>query len=151
VVWAYRNLGNPDANPPNRQATALLALGRDYPDRLVACMALADPPHAKADARGPAADGPAKPCTGGAAVGSPGAAASRRLQEVAVAEKRLLSHLSEGTGYVFRPPHDAHVVGCQLDTAKREIRLIFHSESFPVVAEGEPIPDMEREYVPDQY
>jgi hypothetical protein len=41
--WAERNLGNPDAEPPSDLARLLLTLGREYPDRFMACLALQAP------------------------------------------------------------------------------------------------------------
>jgi hypothetical protein len=43
--WAERNLGKPDAEAqaPSELARYLLALGREHPDRFLACLALLEP------------------------------------------------------------------------------------------------------------
>jgi hypothetical protein len=70
---------------------------------------------------------------------------SRRLTEVIVPEAFLLACLRAGTRcWVYDPPVDAHVVGCEVNLAQRALRLVLHAEGFPEVAEGEPIPELER-------
>jgi hypothetical protein len=43
VRWAHKHLGQSGATPPTPLAGLLLNLGCEHPDRLVACLALADP------------------------------------------------------------------------------------------------------------
>src|SRR5262249_25573361 len=69
-----------------------------------------------------------------------------RLKTLTIRESRLLSSFSEETGvWVHKLPNDAHVVSCEADPAKRVIRLFLYSESFAVVEEGQPVPELERE------
>jgi hypothetical protein len=71
----------------------------------------------------------------------------RRLKEVIVPEAFLFAGLRAGTRrWIYHPPHDAHVVGCEANLAQRAIRLVLHAEGFPEVGEGEPIPELERDW-----
>jgi hypothetical protein len=144
-LWAYRNLDNPDAKPPSAYAKLLRDQAREHPDRLFACLILLDAP-AKAEERtgspqGAQVNGVGRLAAGGLDHGQP-----RRLKTVTLQESRLLSSLGEEAGmWVHKLPHDAHVVGCEADPGQRVIRIIMYSEDFPVVEEGQPIPELDRE------
>src|SRR5262245_359863 len=80
VRWAARNLDNPEpGRPPTALARRLLEMGREHPDRLVACLALVSPaqpgPAAEAPVQAQAEDG-----------GFPEEGESRRLRGVSVWE-----------------------------------------------------------------
>ena len=145
--WAYKNLGRPDAVPPTALAGLLVALGREHPDRLVACLVLLDSQAPKAEQRERDANDAQPRGGGGAASEFPDYGPSRRLREVTVSEGRLFAYLRAGSGrWVHTPPHDAHVVGVVANISQRTIRLVIHSEDFPVVEEGKPIPELEKEW-----
>jgi hypothetical protein len=74
----------------------------------------------------------------------------RRLKGVTVQESLVLSWLKAKEPNAFWalvPPFDAHLVGCQVDTARRRFRFLIHSEEFPEVEDGEPIEELVRERV----
>jgi hypothetical protein len=48
---------------------------------------------------------------------------------------------------VWNVPRDARLVWGAVVPARGGVLLIIHSETFPVVAEGEPIPDLEGKVV----
>src|SRR5260370_26750868 len=57
VLWAYRHLGDPDAMPPSPMAERLLALGREEPDRLIACLVMVTGEDQQPERPRPGADG----------------------------------------------------------------------------------------------
>jgi hypothetical protein len=119
-------------------------MGREHPDRLVACLALADP--LLPQAAQPARDAAAQTRDAGG-TNAPTYGPSRRLKEVMVPEAFLLACLRAGKRrWVYHPPQDAHVVGCEANLGQRSLRLVLHSEDFPEVAEGVPIPALEKEW-----
>jgi len=137
IIWAYRNLDKPDARPPSAGAKMWAQLARTQPAHFLDCVLRVDTagePRAVGEAHG----------AGGTASDSP----TRRLKTIAVRETCLFDFLSEGWpnyNNVINPPPDAHVVGCEADTSQRRIGLIISSATFPEVAEGEEIPELERE------
>jgi hypothetical protein len=91
-----------------------------------------------------AADAPTRD-TGG--TNAPGYGPSRRLKEVILPEALLFACLRTGSKrWFYDVPQGAHVVGCEANPAKRVLRLVLCSEDFPEVAEGQPIPELEREW-----
>jgi hypothetical protein len=142
--WVYRNLGNPDVEPPSEFARLLLALGRQHPDRLLACLAALDAQVPKTEQPQQSAEGARPVGPGGTTGWFPEGNDSRRLKQVTVFEGLLLAFLRSGTaGWACDAPFDARVVGCAADASRRAIRLFIRSVTFPEVAEGEPIPDLE--------
>src|SRR5262249_9739218 len=145
ALWVYRNLDNLEAKPPSAFAKLLLAQAREHPDRFFACLTLLDAP-AKAEEhtgspQGVQVNGVGRLAAGGLDDGRP-----PRLKTVTLRESRLLSSFREETGiWVHKLPHDAHVVYCEADPGRRVIRLFLYSESFAVVEEGQPVPELERE------
>jgi hypothetical protein len=121
-----------------------VALGREHPDRFLACLAVLDPPH-QADQHDRRANDAPPGGAGGTAGGFTGDGQSRRFKTLTIREARLFSYLREKEPWVPAPPCDAHVVGSEVDTSQRTIRLFIRSEGFPEVAEGEPIPDLRQE------
>src|SRR5262245_13862092 len=145
VEWVYKHLGDAEAKPPSELARRLLALAREHPDRLLRCLLQVD-----AAAHKPAATRGAEGAPAGGSGGLPGGGQERRLKKVTIPEARLFSFLREGTGWVHDPPADAYVVRCEADTSQRKIRLFISSLTFPEVAQGEPVLELERKYVSGQ-
>ncbi len=138
ILWAYRNLDKPDARPPSAGAKMWAQLARTQPAHFLACVLRVE------TAGEPRAVGEEVNGAGGTVGDFP----SRRLKTIAVRETCLFDFLREGWpnyAYVINPPTDAHIVGCETDTSQRRIRLIISSATFPEVAEGEEIPELERE------
>lgn len=140
VRWAYRNVGKPDAEPPSAFAGLLVALMREHPDRFLTCLALAEAQVLNRERKRMAKGMPSSVVLDD---GQP-----RRLMRLTLWETSLFTVLRGGTGrWVYGIPADAHVVACEADTSQRALRLVIRSVTFPEVAEGEPIPELEREWV----
>src|SRR5438552_16411764 len=82
VRWVQKHLGQPAATPPTPLAGLLLNLGREHPEKFVACLTLADPllPQAAPPERD--ADVTPPQDTGSEDGRSPGYSPSRRLKAV---------------------------------------------------------------------
>jgi hypothetical protein len=155
ALWAYRHLGRPDAQPPSELAKLLLALGREQPDRLFACLALLDDPGHPAEQPNREAGGSAEadPTTGGrspdpqSSGNDLGGKPPQKVRKLFVDARHLLARLTgDGGAWVSNLPRGAYVVGCETDPGRDGIVLLIHSEAFPPVAEGEAIPELTAEY-----
>jgi hypothetical protein len=154
VIWAYRNLGHLDAVPPSPLAGLLLEMGRREPDRLFACLASLDaapgqqsPAPMRNEACAPAAV--PTPCAP-AAVPTPSALDRRgpgRLRHLFIRECYLVRHLKGGIAPGFLDlPGDVHIVDVALDGRRKGLIFLVHSQSFPLVQEGELVPELEAEF-----
>jgi hypothetical protein len=145
--WAYRNLGKPDSEPPTALAGLLVALGREHPDRFAACLATLDSQMPKAGKQDRDADD--APLNGSGETERRGVDDGRpqRLKTVTVREADLFALLrKQDGGCKPNPPADAYVVACKSDSSQRTVVLTISSVTFPEVAEGEPVPYLEREF-----
>lgn len=146
--WARDNLNNTGAVPPSALAGHLLSLGREHPGRLVVCLTRLEAVEQKLDRRSPKPR-QAHPKSASRRAGwFASDSRSRRLMKITVSESLLFASLKAEPEIWFHDlPQDAHVVGCVMDNSKRAIQLFLHSESFPELAEGEPIPELDRELI----
>jgi hypothetical protein len=132
LKWAERHLDRLEAVPPSPLAARLVALGREHPDRFVACLALAD----QTDAGGVSRQ---KPPRNPAVADRPG-----RFARFTLVSSHLVGHL---TGARLLPwlrglPHGAKVVNCACDREVDALVFTVESGSLPPVAAGAPIPDL---------
>jgi hypothetical protein len=146
--WAYRNLGG-DAEPPSDLAKRLLALGREHPDRLVTCLVqleavAAQQPEARRAAErtdrkvGEEVDGP------GARVEGP----RGRVKKLRVTEAQLMAYLS-GRRYpwIRNLPPAVEIVACEREPGGKAVFVLtLRAEAFPLVAEGQEVPEFEVEF-----
>jgi hypothetical protein len=150
LLWAYRNLGKPDAVPPSPLAAGLAALGRERPEQLVACLALADGLGRQGQAADPGERTDGKP--GDGAVPPPPEAPTEPphgLQRVSVPGEDLIAYLRGAPlSWVRSVPHVFEVVGLSLENCGLERRavLTIRSPRLPPAADGEPIPELKVEY-----
>jgi hypothetical protein len=155
LLWAWKNLGNPDAEPPSPLAGLLLAMGRSDPANFLFCLSLLEVQTLKLEVEAPKAE-EQKPVSNDTApnVLAPKAdgfrnnGQPRRLKRVRVREDSILSSARMGNPncqYFLNVPNDAHIVACEADIPHRELHVVITSEKFPEVAEGEPIPEVELE------
>jgi hypothetical protein len=160
--WALENLDTPDAVPPSALAARLLALGREHPDRLAVCLASLEAIGHKAGEQDccpqhPSLNGASAKGSGIADNGQQGdsetpellvrGTPSRRLRKVCVETQQLIYRLTgDGTAWISNLPRDARPVGCETDPTRDGIILIIYSGTYPPVAAGEPIPEIEPMY-----
>ena len=141
VRWASKNLDNPHAVPPSALAGRLLALGREHPDRLVACLAnlyaMEHQDEVPARASPPLPTPPDN--SNGAAQALPAPQGPRKLRTVFVSVADLSKQLWH---YHTSIPSDARLVGCALDEARPGIVYTISSETFAPIPVGQPIPEM---------
>jgi hypothetical protein len=138
LLWAYRNLGNPDAEPSSALAGRLLALGREHPDRFFACL-MQLKPHATPDTAPPGE----QPHNGNAAARK----LPPRVRKLVVEGQYLLTRLTgDGSAYLSGIPHGAAIVDCAPDPEGNGVVFILHSGTFPPVLEGVAIPRLKVEY-----
>ncbi len=169
--WASENLDDANAVPPTPLAGRLLAMGREHPDRLAVCLAklsameraehrrlnraIVPTESVSKKAEGPTESPRAEQpdlATKGDRNGRPGSLTNwlpdddqlRRVKQVRVSEALLFGLLRSGNaGWARKAPFDARVVGCIADPSRREVCLIVRSQTFPEVAHGEPVPELE--------
>jgi hypothetical protein len=143
--WAERHLGRPDVVPPSPLAAQLLALGREQPDKFLACLALRDA-RGQTTARGPEAVAPDER-TAKLAGDKP-----RRVKTLVLPVAHLVMQLT-GDGpipFVRNLPRDFHLTGCAVKTVgtdwrgwpERVLRITLYSPTFPEVPPGAPIPEL---------
>jgi hypothetical protein len=146
--WASRHLDKPDAVPPNELAGRLLALGREAPDRLLALLIQLDSKGGKSEIGEPLpgsgprpapslpvlAPQPTPPTQGRG--GAP-----QRVKKLILPAGQLSYFFSGLPGsWVVGLPRNFEIVGWAVDSAQGRVELTIRSETFPPVAEGEPIP-----------
>jgi hypothetical protein len=146
ILWAYKNLNKPDAKPPCPGAKMWAELARTQPGRFLACVARIEA--AGQDRHRRVKNGRRSgPHKNGAAVPSFGDEESRRLKRVTLSERFLFTCMRAGErdGWVYDLPFDAYIVDRQVNESQRATDFVIHSEDFPEVAEGKPIPELQRE------
>jgi hypothetical protein len=154
--WAYRNLGKPDAEPPSALAGRLVALGREQPDKFFACLMSLQPPTNAAEPRNretaTSADDVPEMLRGSGTLqatndvnpieSSLTARQPRRLKAVFVPEAILTLCLAGGAApRITNFPLPMRVVGYKIDPVREGVVLIIYSELFPVLPDGQPIPE----------
>jgi hypothetical protein len=119
VRWAYAHLGDEGAVPPSFLAGLLLEVGRREPDRLVACLAVAD----------------------GAVVPKGEAPRGRRLLRVSLPLSGL-APLQAGAmpSWNAQLPMQYKVVELALDQGEQQAVLTICSDKLPPVPDGQPVP-----------
>ena len=119
VRWAYAHLDDEGAVPPWPLAGLLLKMAREQPDRLVACLALAD----------------------AAAVPKGEAPAARRLLRVSLPLGGL-APLQAGAmpSWNAQLPMQYKVVELALDQGEQQAVLTICSDKLPPVPDGQPVP-----------
>jgi hypothetical protein len=144
VRWAYRNVADPDAQPPLALAGLLAALGRQHPDRLFLCLALLEAPREPApSAESRKAGASQQPPEDSAAVKKP----PKRVRKLFLTGSFLFNRLkSNDSFHVSGLPDHGKVVGCEVDPSREGLVLILHSGEFSPVAEGGAIPELTTEY-----
>lgn len=142
--WAYRNLDNQDAKPPSALSGRLLQLGRKHPDRFAACLARLEAQAIRLEKESHWAQDSSKIGTNGDILEPQ--SLPRRVKKITIPERKLFSYLREKEEmWLYSPPADIHVVSCETDPSQRAITLILESVTFPEVAEGEEVPELEEE------
>jgi hypothetical protein len=147
--WAERNLDNPAATPPSPLAAKLLGLGREQPDKFLACLALRD---AREQTPAPV-PGAAAPDERTAKLGGD---QPRRVKMLVIPMAHLVMQL-HGDGpipWVRNLPRDVQLWGFAVKTVgtdwrgwpERALRITLYSPSFPEVAPGAPIPELVPEF-----
>ena len=144
LLWAYKHLDQIEAKPPSELAGRLLALGRDAPDRLFACLALLDALDAR---RGQADRGdPLPPLRAVRTAEQP-----ERLRKLFVGARHLLDCLTGAAAtWVGNLPEGAYLVGCESAPGRDGLFLVFYSNRFPPVALGAPVPEIEVEWLENE-
>jgi hypothetical protein len=87
------------------------------------------------------------PQDNGAAVPSFDDEEPRRLQRVTLRESVHLACIragDPGSNYAYNVPSDARVVDKKVNESQRGIDFVIYSEDFPEVAEGKPIPELNK-------
>jgi hypothetical protein len=145
---AYKNLGKPDGEILSEGVRYWLAVARERPSEFAAALAQLD----RADSRKPEAND-----TAAGAVPSDRQANVNGATPVTLIAKRPLrvkklflsfDHLvklirGDLPLPVAHLPHNSRWTACDLDRVRKGLVLAIRSEAFPLVAAGEPIPELE--------
>jgi hypothetical protein len=145
ILWAYRNLGNPDAKPPSPGAKLWADLARQQPGQFLACLVRFETAEGQDLASEGEGAGPGREMdgTGGATGNGWGGKPPQRVRKLFVDADHLITRLtSDGSAWVSNLPRGAYVVGGETDPSRDGIVFTIHSDTFPPVAEGEPIPEI---------
>jgi hypothetical protein len=144
IMWAYRNLDKPDAQPSSAGAKLWLKLAREQPLRFLECALRVDAPTSRTRDCEPEQESEAD--------GTREVQLPARVKTVSCSFRGLLRHLSGEDAFSKAPgvwvnhiPKDSAVVGWK---AEREgILLIVRSNDFPVVEQGQAIPELDHALV----
>jgi hypothetical protein len=124
IRWACRHVDRPDAVPPSPLAGYYLALGREHPDRFLACLAALDEKT------------PTEPET------EDRARSTDRLKQLFWPLRQLVFRLSHLKGaHLTNLPRDYEIVDCRMNRTCTGVIFTIRSGTFPEVAEGALIPD----------
>lgn len=140
ILWAYRNLGKPDAKPPSPGAKMWAELAREQPGRFLACVARIEAAQEKP--RRVKKDKPRQEANGTAPRGF-GDGRSRRVKMTTLSEEGVFAlprRDEAASDRDLKLPFDAHIVDCETDVSQRRIHIFICSESFREVLEGQSIP-----------
>jgi hypothetical protein len=146
--WAARNLNRPDAVPPSALAEGLAALGCESPDRLLACLALADaveqrPEWASGQCQPKGREPEEAPLGSGAESKKP----RGRVKKLRVTESLLAASLSgRRHRWITNLPPDFRIVACEREAGGEAIVLTLRAEGFPLVPEGQDVPELEPDF-----
>jgi hypothetical protein len=124
----------------------LLALGREHPDRLLACLLRleAHPPKAESRNRGP---NDAKLNGAGGGLDD---SRSRGLKKVIVSGALFVKYIREPfVSWVTNIPDDASIVRLEVEPLRKVIVLTIRSKTFESLEEGMPIPEQQAEFASD--
>jgi hypothetical protein len=128
--WACRNLGK-DVEPPTAGAKFWSEMARNEPEKFVKAVAELD-----------AANGPSRNKPDESQNRKPETYAGQRLKRTFLAERDLLRLLRSFPGVDI--PIDSKVVGYALARDRDGVMLTISAPTFRKLAEGEPIPEMQR-------
>jgi len=145
ILWAYRNLGNPDAKPPSPGAKMWAEHARQEPGHFLGCVVRMETAgeqetNNEVDDAGPGREP--------AANGDPilqvvGETEPQRLMTVFIPWAHLMMYLTgDRSPWVKNVPRDSHLVSGEAIPKRRGIQLTIRSETFLVVGEGEGIPEL---------
>jgi hypothetical protein len=150
--WAERHLGRPDAAPPSPLAARLLALGREQPDKFLACLALRDARGRRAaPPRGPAPPADLGPPGPAGCTPTPAGDRPRRVRVLVMPLEYLVSSLTGGgpVPRVRNLPAAFQVAECAAGWDReaggrwrRVLRVTLASADFPEVPPGAPVPEL---------
>jgi hypothetical protein len=138
ILWAYRHLDKPDAKPPSPGAKWWAEYARRQPDkfldRVLRVSVWEEKPRGS---------------TGRKAEGLRCDERPSRVMRMFVPWPHLLAHFTgKRDGFWLRNlPPDTRPVSCVLDRARSGVKFLIRSETFPEVAEGEPIPEFPWKFV----
>jgi hypothetical protein len=147
ILWAYRHLDKPDAQPPSAGARLWAALAREHPARFLACVARLEataPPEGQRPGEAPGRTG--NPPSGGPAGGSAvDDARPRRAVQIFVPEQRLAQCLGGEQRWlrITNLPTDClRILASRADPDQRGVWLTVESPAFAPVPAGAPIPEL---------
>jgi hypothetical protein len=131
--WAYKHLGEPDAVPPSALAGLLVALGREHPERLLACLAIVEARGSKPS--GPVGDKPqegavppaaAQPDGNGTATALKAGGGPRRVKTLFIPQDHLAAHFHGNRRLPWVPdlPYGSRVVACDVDAERGGVVFI---------------------------
>jgi len=152
MLWVARHLGT-DTEPPTPGAQLWAAFAKEHPDRFIMAIIQMGTQEAKAvnrkeateEARGQPGDRPESVRPEKRSAGATGAASivatRRQLTTLTLPKDRFINMLRNQRATV---PSDSEVVSV-VDKPERVVFTLF-SKSFPPVAEGQPVPELQPKY-----
>jgi hypothetical protein len=142
MLWAYQHLDDADANPPSAGARMWIDLARRQPGHFLDCLVSMEVGmQCRSEAEAPVANQKADAKSGA------DRKLAKRVRSFFIDNSHLRSRLTgDGTAFVSNLPRDAHIVGCKADASRDGALFFIHSESYPPVPGGEPIPELMPEY-----
>jgi hypothetical protein len=132
LEWAYRHLDKPDAKPPSPGAKQWAEYARRQPDKFLDRVL-----------RVSAGEEQLRGSTSRKAEGLRCDERPSRVMTMFVPWPHLLAHFTgKRDGFWLRNlPLDTRLISCVMHPARSGVEFLIHSETFPEVAEGEPIPE----------
>jgi len=145
IMWAYKNLENPDAKPPSPGAKMWAKHAREQPAHFLACVAMVDAAGQQDGEGDGGADGePAQTDEPRVMHGH----RSQRIKRLFVPWKHLHLCLTGGRlDWIWNIPRDSELVSGAVVPERGGVVLTIHSYEFPYVAEGAPIPEPQSVYL----
>jgi hypothetical protein len=127
----------------------LVALGREHPDQFVSCLATAD---GAAERKGEQSAGQAaianpEPQDQARGSGAEGERPRGRIKKLRVTESQLAAYMTGRRQPTIKNlPPDVQIVDCEREPEGNVIALTLRSEAFPLVPEGQDVPEIEPEF-----
>jgi hypothetical protein len=148
-MWAYRHLDDADAKPPSAGARMWADLARHQPSHFLSCVvSLEAGTEPKAKSEGNLTEPNLQGDTAeGRSVGPPNRKLPKRVRSFFMDFNHVLLRLTmDRIAVVSNLPRGANIVGCKADPSRDGALFIVHSDSYPPVLDGEPIPELTPEY-----